>query len=369
VYIMDCMFGVVPQTKPFTRIESSEGWKPGKVGNRTILTGDIGGTNSRFALIGVADSTFMLLHREIYPSGKLSGVAEGVQRFLESVSRKKNLHPDSASISAAGPVKNNTCTLSNLNWIIDGDSVGNKFGFPTLIINDFLAMSYGIPFLNPENSNHIAAIPHTNGKRPKPSGPVSAIIGAGTGLGVGMLADIGERYLAFPSEGGHADFSTWNKDTERLKDSVQNLEGYQVESEHFISGDGISRIFDFVKGGEPSNKQPSEIASSGKKDPAAKKTMELFVQSYGRFAGNAALFFLPFGGLFLGGGIVSKNIPYFLENNNFIKSFENTERPRMRDLLTNIPVYIIKDYSVSLFGAAYALLVTGSPLQGGTYDG
>jgi glucokinase len=349
--------------KPFNRKEGIEHWNLNNTDSRIVLTGDIGGTNSRFAMIGITDDEFILLYKKVYPSRELSGIEAGITKFLESAEKEKSLVPDSAALSAAGPVKNNVCTLSNLHWEIDGDKAGDHFGFPVLVINDFMGMSYGIPFLDPHNPDHLAVIPRPDGKEPDPSGPVSAIIGAGTGLGVGLLADTGDRYLAFPSEGGHADYSSWDSETDRLKNSVEDTEGYQVESEHFISGGGIPRIYESVTG-KKSRMKPAEIAEAGKTDPDARRTMDLFVRSYGRFAGNAALFFLPYGGLFLGGGIVTKNIPFFLEHNAFINAFEHTERPRMRQLLSNIPVYIIKDYSVTLFGASYALLSIGSPLQG-----
>ncbi|MFP4384292.1 MAG: glucokinase [Spirochaetia bacterium] len=349
--------------KPFNRKEGIEYWDRNKNDSRIILTGDIGGTNSRFAMIGITDDEFVLLHKKVYTSSELSGVEEGITRFLDSAEEEKKIAPDSAALSAAGPVKNNVCTLSNLHWEIDGDKVGDRFGFPVLVINDFMGMSYGIPFLDPHNPEHLTVIRRPDGKEPEPAGPVSAIIGAGTGLGVGLLADTGSRYLAFPSEGGHADYSSWDRETDALKDSVEDTEGFQVESEHFISGAGITRIYESVTG-KKTGMKPAEIAEAGKTDPQARKAMDLFIRSYGRFSGNAALFFLPYGGLFLGGGIVTKNIPFFLENHAFIRAFEHTERPKMRQLLSNIPVYIIKDYSVTLFGASYALLSSGSPLQG-----
>ena len=82
--------------------------------------------------------------------------------------------------------------------------------------------------------------------------------------------------------------------------------------------------------------------------------MRLFVTNYARVASDAALHFLPTGGLFLAGGIVTKNESWFLEENRFIRTFTTNYRPHIGGLLRDIPVYIVKDYAISLYGAAHA---------------
>jgi glucokinase len=82
--------------------------------------------------------------------------------------------------------------------------------------------------------------------------------------------------------------------------------------------------------------------------------MKLFVNMYGSFAGSLAVVFMPFGGVYLAGGIATKNEWLFLENNLFMKNFERNYNPNIRPLLKKIPVYIVRDYSISLYGAANA---------------
>ncbi|OHD12961.1 MAG: hypothetical protein A2Z96_00850 [Spirochaetes bacterium GWB1_48_6] len=65
---------------------------------------------------------------------------------------------------------------------------------------------------------------------------------------------------------------------------------------------------------------------------------------------------LPFGGLYLAGGIVGKNLEFFTENHLFINTFEEHCNPNIRKLLKEIPVFVINDYSISLLGAANAAL-------------
>ncbi|HEY9053629.1 MAG TPA: glucokinase, partial [Rectinemataceae bacterium] len=66
--------------------------------------------------------------------------------------------------------------------------------------------------------------------------------------------------------------------------------------------------------------------------------------------------FLPSGGVYLAGGISSKNESFFLENNRFMRAFERNYAPHIRETLSSLPVMIVRNYSVSLVGAANAAI-------------
>lgn len=84
--------------------------------------------------------------------------------------------------------------------------------------------------------------------------------------------------------------------------------------------------------------------------------MTLFVEIYARKAHNVALSFIPKKGLFLAGGIAAKNREFFLKDNLFMKTFLHNINSPVRPLLSEIPVYILEDYQISLYGAAHAFL-------------
>ena len=83
--------------------------------------------------------------------------------------------------------------------------------------------------------------------------------------------------------------------------------------------------------------------------------MNLFVKLYGKFAGEIASAFMPNMGMFIGGGIVTKNEDLFTRDNTFITYFEDNFCDNISRVLKTIPVYIIRNYSVSLIGAAHAV--------------
>ena len=81
----------------------------------------------------------------------------------------------------------------------------------------------------------------------------------------------------------------------------------------------------------------------------------MFVSIYGAEAGNLALKVMAKGGVYVGGGIAPKILPY-LQGPQFMASF--TAKGRMKPLLESMPVKIILNDKVGLLGAArYASLL------------
>ena len=70
---------------------------------------------------------------------------------------------------------------------------------------------------------------------------------------------------------------------------------------------------------------------------------------YARFAKTFALDALATGGLYIAGGIAAHNVPLF-ESETFINEFLSCGKQKV--LLSMIPIYVIADYNVSLYGAA-----------------
>lgn len=353
------------QTSSVKTIWHSETWS----GEAVVLAGDIGGTNSNLALVSVSGGRFDLLLETVVSSHEIDSILPAIRFLLEAAKSKfPGLMVVVAGISGAGPISGNCCDLSNLDWALDGTEIEMAFGFPTRIINDFEAISYGVPLLDLENPEEVTHLPHTGGHDPEPIGTVSLIVGAGTGLGVGMLIQEGERYRALPSEGGHACFAAFDLETEELREHAQGDANTIVEIEDLLSGRGLTTILDYflVKRGMKIDEtlrgilatevshRPALISRNAESHPVCRDVIRLFVKVYGRVAADFSATVLPRSGLFLAGGIVGKNERYFLEGNQFTYFFEQNAREQVKQVLRKIPVYIVKDYSISLIGAAHA---------------
>jgi len=95
-------------------------------------------------------------------------------------------------------------------------------------------------------------------------------------------------------------------------------------------------------------------AALGGRDPLCIESLDLFIELYGREAGNHALKLMASGGVYLGGGIAPRLLPR-LQAGGFVRAF--LDKGRMRPLLEAMPVWVILNDKAALIGAArYALL-------------
>ena len=88
-----------------------------------------------------------------------------------------------------------------------------------------------------------------------------------------------------------------------------------ASAEDVLSGRGIEAIYAwhaFEAGGKP-EKSAADImaAMEAGADPLAAATVATFVALMGRFIGDLALVHLPFGGIYLIGGVTRSMAPYF----------------------------------------------------------
>jgi glucokinase len=169
--------------------------------------------------------------------------------------------------------------------------------------------------------------------------------------------------LPYASEGGHADFPAYNTFEHELTAFIQEREQFDcpVSWEHVLSGKGIKRIYDFL-GTKKSYQEtevaqiiandrlnPDKISQYAQDDPQCRDTFSMYARFYARCAKCLALDMLALNGIYIGGGIAAKNIDIF-QDEDFINEF--TRCGAHSALLKRIPIYVIADYNVSLYGAA-----------------
>ncbi len=343
--------------------------KPDAQADLLILAGDVGGTNTSLALVGRKNRSFEVMGKFLFKTGELASLSEAVIRTAREIAAKRgSAAVDLCCISAAGPVAGDRCVMTNVPWEISGTEIADLLGAKTAVINDFTAISYGLPLLDPDDPGQIAVLPRPDGSRPSAGGNVRAVVGAGTGLGVGFLIEDHGRYIACPSEGGHVDFGGYDEESRELSRFVERRIGAIPEAELFISGQGIVNICRFLaeKRGLTAGSEaakilgadeaeiPALVSSAAGRIPICTEAIRLFTKLYARFAAGVAATFLPGAGLYLAGGIAAKNERFLLEDALFMRTFGQGYRKGIRDALAGIPVYLVKDYGISLLGAANA---------------
>jgi glucokinase len=329
--------------------------------NHIVLAGDIGGTNSNFGVCALANGSVTLLFAIHAKSKEVTDFPSLVAEVLSFIKTNHAIDIYHACFAAAGVVseQRDFCKPTNLNFVIDAKKILKKTNLESaVIINDFEAVGYGIDYIARDDIINI------NNRMPREHAN-RASLGAGTGLGkVLLIWDYSSQsYVPIPSEGGHADLSVYSELEFKFMKFVQHElnTNLPISWEHVLSGKGIVRLYTFlgqlnhyqethytkeiIEGGT----NPDQIFKYWKQDRHCTDTFNWYGQWYARCAKNFALEALSLGGLYIAGGIAAKNIPLF-ENPEFMQEFKQSIK--QAELLNKIPVKIIADYNVSLFGAA-----------------
>jgi glucokinase len=335
-----------------------------------LIVGDVGGTNTNLGIAHVKGSSISILEEISISSYQVQDFTSEVKKYKDHFQEKYSGNDlTGICISGAGPVKENRVKMTNQDWIINGTEIEAALNTPTVVINDFTAVSYSLPILDTQNPEIIRQIPRIDGSLPQSAEGIKIALGPGTGLGVGLLAKNQEGVVAYPSEGGHADFAAWDEVTYRFKEYLENKLGSHPGYEPVISGIGLNNLYDFFTKNEGIKspyqeeldaldpiQRPRRISELAEKDQLCGKIFHLFVRVLARFASNLGATLIPTGGIYIAGGISSKNIDRFLENNLFMTHFEDNYNNHIIELLKEIPVYVIMDYGISLLGAANAAI-------------
>ena len=303
-----------------------------------ILAGDIGGTNTRLALVD--GDPWAPVAFEQYASGEYSSLEEIVGDFLAA-------HPGTpaaATFAIAGPVRDGRVQVTNLAWSVDTAGLAAAAGLDrVLLLNDLEANAWGIAILGPDDFHVLnAGLQDAMGN--------AAVCSVGTGLGEAGLYWDGERHHPFACEGGHTDFAPLTKEQEGLREFVAAQLGH-VSYERVCSGPGLVNVYTYLAGTSPLTAPEITERALARTDSAATAALDLMVDIYGAEAGNLALKLMATGGMYLGGGIPPRILAK-LEDGAFMRAF--TAKGRFADLLGGIPVRVILNDRTALIGAALA---------------
>ncbi len=323
-----------------------------------LLAGDIGGTKTVLALFpkhGFSDAPLVPLHQQIFQNSESGSFNHIIAAFL----RQCDVHPTTACFGIAGPVLGDQVEMTNLNWRISAQQLQQCFNFNQVsLINDLAATAMGAIHLSASDVHVL------NKGKPVPDGTIG-VLAPGTGLGEAFLLLRDGELLPVSTEGGHAGFSPRNPLQIELLRFIQEKTS-DVSMEQVCSGLGLPNLFSFM---QTQIKTPDELASAldSADNPApvigraaldalsrndtghiAVQTLYLFADILADEAANLALKTMALGGIFIGGGIPPKILPFF-QQERFMSSFS---RGVFADILTDIPIHIILNPQTALLGTA-----------------
>ena len=307
-----------------------------------ILTADIGGTNSRFAAFE-ADSEGHLIMRQ--SCWLRTEKADSFTHLIEQLRGEDfKLPPEKADmtvIAIAGPVTDGIYSNPpNIKWDVDVSNLRQNSGVTRCeLINDFAAQAYACRSPVIHGAQQIVA-----GKL-DPEAPL-VVVGAGTGLGQAALVnDRCGKWLAVPSEGGHAGFPFETEDERAYETFLRQQTGDPyIEAEVVVSGRGLSNLHHFLTGRKL---EPSQVAEELAEDAPTVVWMNRF---YGRVCRNFALQLLAYGGVYIAGGVAAK-LPQLVTHAEFESSFRSSAT--MAGELQKIPVFLNANEESGLWGGAF----------------
>ena len=312
--------------------------------DKTLLVGDVGGTNARFAIAHMVDGRPVLEHHQSFKGADHPTFLGGVKAYIDGCQVK----PTSGVIAVAGPVTDGAIDLTNSPWRVSEQELGTLGLKPVRLINDFEALAWGAPVAPRDELASLGG--------PDEGDPDSAIavLGPGTGFGVSaLIRDFHGREMAMPSEGGHACFAPGDAVEDEILRILRRRYD-RVSIERLICGPGLlnmHRALAEIDGRESHIDDPAQITEEAMADPRSPcgATLARFCAILGAVAGDIALTTGARGGVYIAGGIAPRILP-FLQASPFRERFER--KGRFTDYMAAIPTHVILHKHAALLGAA-----------------
>ncbi len=310
------------------------------------LVADIGATNARFALA----EGMSLVARVTLATGEFGDGIELVRAGLAALGKPTLT---GAGLSAAGPVRGDVIEMTNANLELSNRDVGKALRCPTLLLNDFEALAWGLPFVDGLRPiGHVSADSAPALSRES----VRLALGPGSGFGVAASMPTTTGWHALRSEAGHAALAPGSP-LEREILNVLAQQHSEVCWEAVLCGPGLVRLYGAMAeiwGSTPTLDDPASIVEAGlsAQEPLCHQTLDVFCGFMGGAASTLALTFYAEGGVFLAGGVLPR-FADFLAASGFRRRFE--ENATYHAWLTGVPTSLVTDDALALRGAAAAI--------------
>lgn len=312
--------------------------------NSYAIVADIGGTFARFSRVNL--DTLVLDKIEIYPCADYSSLEAVLltyqaQHALAAISR--------VAIAIACPVLGDVVCMTNAHWHFSISELKHKLGLSEFkVLNDFNAVAMSLPVLS-----ELELIQIGSGRVDVNKARV--VLGAGTGLGVAYLIN-NQGYIAHAGEGGHV---SWGAKTEQEWFIYCYLQKKytHISYERLLSGKGLENLYCALS----ALHQKEDISLTAAQIVAlalaqecvvAEAAVMQFFAILGAYAGDLALIFSAFGGVYIAGGIVPRLLP-LLHRSDFRSCFE--AKGRFNDFNAQIPSFVITAEQPGILGAAVYL--------------
>ncbi|MEO6076767.1 MAG: glucokinase [Dokdonella sp.] len=342
------------------------------------LLADVGGTNVRFAIADSATpeplerASIRRYHVENFPT-----FADAARQYLVDIgvdsvdddladrgyvaagdaSENPGARPTHVVCAFAGPVMGDEVRMTNHAWTISMMELQRQLGFEKVrAINDFEAMAYSIALLDDSDLQSIGNIDLPRfGSNLKQT---FVAIGPGTGLGVSALLLREGAITVLATEAGHVGFAPNSTDQQEILRRLAARFG-RVSNERLLCGPGLVNLYTVlaeISGSAVESLSPEQITARADDASCAIciRAVEQFCEVLGAVAGDMALAYAGWDGVYLAGGMSPALLPW-LRRGSFRQHFN--DKGRYAQIAAAVPIVVITHDEPGLLGAAACVLI------------
>jgi glucokinase len=319
------------------------------MGSGLALLADIGGTNTRVALAEGSRVLPDTIRR--FPNADYKARGQDIAGILRDYLADAGVQVAGLCVAAAGPVQDGVASLTNLDWTMDAAKLSAASGAARVeILNDLQAQGHALGHIAPGNLAPVIPGPQIAG------GPM-LVVGLGTGVNAAPVHGHGARRVVPPSECGHVNMPVRGDEDLRLMRFIEARlaaagEVAHCGAEEVLAGRGLGNLCAFAatEAGLTDSRQSAEVLKALETgDPVATHAARLYTRILAQVLADLALIHLPYGGIYLIGGMSRAMSPHFAR----FGLTETFREPRRVDLLTHaFSVTVVQDDYAALTGCA-----------------
>jgi glucokinase len=302
------------------------------------LVADIGGTNTRVALARgpVVDRDTVTR----YANAEHPDLSAVLARYLADTG-VRDAQITGVCVAAAGPVHDGVADLTNLDWRIDRATLARALSADKVaVLNDLQAQGHAIGHIDAADLAVVVPQPEASPWASK------LVIGLGTGFNACPVFDTAGGRFVPPSEAGHVSLPACDGQMEALVAAMVRDHGF-ASVEEVLSGRGITYLHRVLHG---ETLEPTAImARLTAGEAQATETGRAFVRITGTVVGDLALNHLPFGGIYLVGGVTRAIAPWL---GPFDMAGAMRAKGRFSGFMEQFGVFVVSDDYAALTGCA-----------------
>lgn len=309
------------------------------------ILADIGGTNTRVAL--AVGSVVRADSIRRFPNADYKARGQDIADILHDYLAASQVSVSAVCVAAAGPVQDGVATMTNLDWTMDAAKLRAATGAAKVaILNDLQAQGHALGHIAAQNLRRVLDGPVA------PGAPM-LVVGLGTGVNAAPVHGAGATRVVPPSECGHVNMPVRSEEDLALMRFMERLLAARQEVAHcgveeVLSGRGLANLYAFAaaQAGQPGTLTSAEVlAALDRGDAIATHAARLYTRILGQTLADLALIHLPYGGIYLIGGMSRAMTPHF----GAFGLAQTFREARRVDLLE-------KDFSVTVVEDDYAAL-------------